>query len=347
MMARSRARRQQGVVLLIVLFFALLLTSSIATFTRRSIVDAMVARNRDASGRADALARGGVRLAIAYLIQDKLEKTTSPLAIESHLDAWAQFESVEIPVAEGTSLQISIEDAGGLFNLNSLFDFSAESDQVGGPFQETIPFLQDFFEKIIEEIELPPGERVYDVTELAEALIDWVDPDDERLAGGYEDDYYQQQDPPYQAANGPLQSVDDLLLVEGFDRTLVAGIRPYVTVFPFVAAKGVNLNTAPPHILSLLFFNDGVVDRLAKEDEVRQILDVREAGGVLCTEAISHELCTPITSIVANTIFPPPSFNSAHFTVKADATVGETRRSVVAVVDRDQEPPRLLSWKVK
>ncbi len=341
---RPRARHQQGVVLLIVLFFALLLTSSIATFTRRSIVDAMVARNRDANGRAEALARGGVRLAIAYLVQDKLDKASSPLPIETYLDPWARLESIDIPVAEGTSLQISIEDAGGLFNLNSLFVFSEGKIDA---YQETDTFLRDFFEKVIAEAGFPPGERVYDVTELSEALIDWVDSDSDRLAGGYEDDYYQQQDPPYHAQNGPIRSVDDLLLVEGFDRQLVEGIRPYVTVFPFVAATGVNLNTAPPYVLSLLYFNDGVDTRLAKEEEVKQILAIREAGGVLCGEGISHELCTPITSIVANTIFPPSGYTSAFFTVKAQASVGETRRSVVAVVDRDQEPPQLLSWKVR
>jgi general secretion pathway protein K len=341
---RSQPRRQQGVVMLIVLFFSLLLTSSVATFTRRSIVDAMVARNRDASGRAEALARGGVRLAIAYLVQDKIEKESSPLPIETYLDPWSQLESVDIPVAEGTSLQISIEDSGGLFNLNSLFDFS---EGKGGAFTETIPFLQEFFEKIIDEIGLPPGEKVYDVTELSEALIDWVDTDDVRLAGGYEDDYYQEQTPPYRAQNGPIQSVDDLLLIEGFDRQLVDGIRPYVTVFPLLGGAGVNPNTAPPHILSLLFFNDGVVERLAKEDEVKEILEIREAGGVLCGEGISHDLCTPITSIVVNTIFPPSGYTSAYFTVKADAAVGETRRSVEAIVDRDQEPPMLLSWKVR
>lgn len=345
MTLRPRDRRQHGVVLLIVLFFALLLTSSVATFTRRSIVDAMVARNRDASAQAEALARGGVRLATAYLVQDKIEKASNPLPIETYLDAWAQLGTIDIPVAENTSLRINIEDAGTLFNLNSLFDFSEGG---GDAFSETIPFLSEFFLKVIEESGMAPGEAdAYDVTELAEALVDWVDADDIRLAGGFEDDYYQQQDPPYRAQNGPILSVEDLLLVEGFDRKLVAGIRPYVTVFPLAGATGINPNTAPPHILSLLYFNDGVVDRLAKEDEVERILAIREEGGVLCGEGISHELCTPITSIVPNAIFPPSGYTSSFFTITAHAVVGEARRSVVAVVDRDQEPPLLLSWKVR
>jgi type II secretory pathway component PulK len=55
------------VVLLVVLFFALLLSASVVTFLRRSTVDSMIARNRDSAAQADALARGGVRLAEALL----------------------------------------------------------------------------------------------------------------------------------------------------------------------------------------------------------------------------------------------------------------------------------------
>ena len=73
-------RRSGGVVLLVVLVFALLLSGGVASFTRRAVIDAMIARNREASGRADALARGGTRLAAAFLIHDRLWEEASPLA---------------------------------------------------------------------------------------------------------------------------------------------------------------------------------------------------------------------------------------------------------------------------
>ena len=305
--------------MLVVLFFALLLTSSIATFTRRSVVDALVARNRDAAARAEALARGGVRMATALLIQDRIAKQTSGAQLDSHLDPWYRIGGMQVPIGAGleddgeaagdASLRVRIEDAGTRFNLNALFDYAQGQ---GDGYVETIPFLQEFLEKVIDEMDIPPGEReLYDVTDLAESLIDWVDADEARLAGGFEDDYYQQQEPPYRASNGPLLSVDDLLLVEGFDRQLVDALRPYVTVYPFVGAAGVNLNTAPPHVLALLYSNDGVDYRLANEDEVKQVLAIRESGGLLCGESISHELCTPIQSIMPNPIFPPPGFSSA------------------------------------
>ena len=72
-------RRESGIVLVVVIFFALLLTATVATFARIALIDHMVVRNRDARGRADALARGGIRLAEALLLEDKLgEKAGAP-----------------------------------------------------------------------------------------------------------------------------------------------------------------------------------------------------------------------------------------------------------------------------
>src|SRR5215510_1491772 len=65
-------RRRSGIVLVVVLFFALLLASTVATFARIALIDHMIVKNRDARARADALARGGVRLATALLLEDKL-----------------------------------------------------------------------------------------------------------------------------------------------------------------------------------------------------------------------------------------------------------------------------------
>ena len=59
--------------------------------------------------------------------------------------------------------------------------------------------------------------------ELAEALIDYRDADDEPMPQGAEQDSYSQLDHPYLIRNGPLATVDELLLVRGFDGTIVYG----------------------------------------------------------------------------------------------------------------------------
>ena len=342
-MPLKRSTRQQGVALLVVLFFALLLTSSIATFTRRALIDASVARNRDAAARAEALARSGIRLGKSVLIMDRIQEETTQQAIDSHQDAWSQLAQIEIPGGDGATLKIRIEDSGMLFNLNSIFDYT----EAGAAYAETEPFLHVFFEKVIDEMKIPPGEKFYDISELSEALMDWVDADGVRLKGGLEDSYYQLQQPPYRAANRPLMSVDDLFLIEGFDHKLVEALRPYITVEPFAGGGGVNLNTAPAHVLSLIYSNDGVDDRLASENQVKQILEIRQESGLICGESLSLKGCTPIRSIVPNPIFPPPTYTASVFTIVANAQVGDTKRSIQAVVNRNVNPPLMLSWRAR
>jgi type II secretory pathway component PulK len=337
----------------VVLFFALLLASGVATFLRRAIVDSMISRNREAAARADALARGGVRLGGALLLEDRLQEASgAALPLETGLDAWAQGLELETP--DGAHLRLRIDDAGARLNLNALFATQEGGLPAAQPNAE--PFLIALLEKAIDEIPRPPGEKNYDVRELAANLIDFVDGDEVRLHGGVEDDWYQRQDPPTFVANRPLFSVEELRLVEGFDADLVEALRPYVSVYPFAPGGcgrdtvgcGVNVNTAPPHVLALLYYDDGVELRFAPEEVVRQILEIREKGEFVCPPAQREEGCTPIGEIVTNAIFPPPTFSSELFVVTSEARVGELVRTVEAVVDRSQGTEmRLLSWRVR
>ena len=268
---------------------------------------------------------------------------SAPLDVNSSSSLWAQVSGQEIATQNGGTLRVTIEDSGARLNLNAVVTRD-EDDQLPSQAQ---PLLEALLEKVIDEMPIPPGEKIYDVSDLAEKLIDYVDPDDVGLRGGSEDDYYQRQDPPYRAANRPLLSVGELRRVEGFDAKLVAALEPYVTVHPYAGVGGINLNTAPPHVLALLFFDDGVDLRLAPESTVRDILEVREEGGILCTEEQSDESCTPIRDLVTNAIYPPPDVGSSVFVVVARARVGDVTRSIEAVMQRlEGGLVRLLSWRV-
>lgn len=338
-----RRRRERGVVLLVVLFFALLLTSTVATFLSRSTLDTMIIRNRDARARADALARGGLRLAEGLILADRANQTEGEASLNTGQSLWAQVSGQVITTQDGAMLELRIEDSGTKLNLNAVI----QVDEDGQLPSQTLPLLVGLLEKVIDEMEIPPGEKVYDVRELAEALIDYVDPDEISQRGGNEDGYYQLQNPPYRAANRPLLSVQELRRVEGFDAKLVDGLAPYVTVFPYAGTGGINLNTAPPHVLALLFFDDGVDLRLAPESTVREILEVRQEGGTICSEEQSDESCTPIRDLVTNAIYPPPDMGSSVFVVVARARVGDVTRSIEAVMHRLEEGEvRLLSWRV-
>ena len=93
---------------------------------------------------------------------------------------------------------------------------------------------------------------------VSNAILDWLDPDDEvREPGGAEAKYYASLDPPRLPKNGPLDSVEELLLVKGVDADLFygapgrPGLRDLVSVFnPNVA---VNLQHATAPFLQVLF----------------------------------------------------------------------------------------------
>jgi DNA uptake protein ComE-like DNA-binding protein len=59
--------------------------------------------------------------------------------------------------------------------------------------------------------------------DIANSILDWMDPDDEARPNGAETDYYSALTPPYHAKNGPLNSLEELLLVKGVTPQLLLG----------------------------------------------------------------------------------------------------------------------------
>ncbi len=77
----------------------------------------------------------------------------------------------------------------------------------------------------------PTGQVLYEALmklpnmteEIADAIVDWVDSDDSERPAGAESGYYSGQPTPYLAKNGPLNSVEELLLVAGVTPPLLFG----------------------------------------------------------------------------------------------------------------------------
>jgi general secretion pathway protein K len=328
-------------VLLIVLFFVLLLTSAVATFVRRAAVDSLVVRHRDAAREAEALARGGVELAKALLLEDRMREAAEQLRVESADETWARAGSFALPVGDHAQLRLQILDSGARLNLNALFAEGKMRDD------QTLPLLEALFTRVIEEMPGRPEDKLYDPRELARRVVDFIDADEVELGtGAPEDDPYQQDALPYRAANRPLLSLDELRLVDGIDGPLYEALQPYLTVHPWVGGDGINPNTAPAHVLGLLYHGVAEDYRLADAQQVGDLLTGREEGNLWCDESANHPRCRPMTQVLPGTVYPPPSWSSDVFTVISAATVGDVTRTVEAVVDRTQaDQPTLLAWR--
>ena len=342
-------RRRRGIVLVVVLIFVLLLVSSVATFLRRATVDSFVVRHRDDAAYAEGLARGGVRLAGALLLEDLMEEQASGVPVSSLDSVWARASEQSFELGPGASLRLHIEDAGARLNLNAL--------PVEGEFRDDAEiFLTELLRRVVEAMPGRPEEKTYDVQELARNLVDWLDPDEVRVSGGLEDEAYQAEDPPYRAANRPLLSVDELRLVEGFDGPLVEALAPYVGVFPLVGGGGINPNTAPGWVLALLFYSDGTEKRLASADDVAELVRRREDLLICPEQGVSNEAaegaagrgCTTLLAEGFEGVFPEPRYHADVFYVRAEARVGEVQRRLDAVLDRrDPRELRRLAWRMQ
>ncbi len=103
---------------------------------------------------------------------------------------------------------------------------------------------------------------------LIDSFKDWTDPADEepRPYGALTEDYYSRLDPPYAAKNGPLDTVEELLLIRGFTRAIVHGgvLNPedreedavhVPGIFDLLTVYGdgkVNVNAASERVLATL-----------------------------------------------------------------------------------------------
>ena len=231
---------------------------------------------------------------------------------------------------------------------------SVLGDQEGKPIPDAEEFLVDFLDRVIEEMDGTAADKEYDKRELARNLIDYMDHDHDRIGGGDEDVYYQRQDPPYLPANRPLLSVLELGLVEGFDYKLVKRLEQYLTVYPLFAAEGVNINTAPGHVLGSIWHGDGESRRLLSQDDVVGILAARDEGSYFCDDAeVDPDRCITLADVgIVGDIFPPTSLpaRSWVYTVLSQVTYDDIERSVEAVINMTQtgkDMPFLLYWRMQ
>jgi general secretion pathway protein K len=200
------------------------LATSVATYLlwQQSLWTRQV-ENLSARAQGDALARAAAVWAAAILAED------DP-AIDHLGELWAR----RIPAfaAEAAQLAGTITDEQSKFNVNNL------AREGGATPQDLVAF-----QRLLMAVGLPPG--------LAEAVVDWLDDDDEVMApNGAEDPHYLALDPPYRAANRRVIDVAELARVKGFDAGVVARLAPFVTALP--EETPVNVNTAPAQVLQAL-----------------------------------------------------------------------------------------------
>lgn len=299
-----RKADERGVALLLALLVLALLVALVLEFdaeARREYREAAAFRD---NFKAGMLTRAAVQAARAVLQQDFLRDKQAGEAFDAPTDLWAM-PIKNYAVGDGL-LSAQIEDERGKLNLNDL------AANPGDALQRKKKI--DRVKRLFELLQVSP--------DLVDALVDWVDQDDNPEPAGAESLYYQSQKPAYRAANAPLEALGDLRLVKGFTPEIVDRLSRYVTVFPTDGGSLVNLNTADPLVIQAL--DPAITQTMATEivqgRPFKTKVDLDRIGSF---QEIGARLRTDY------------DVKSDYFSARLAITVNETTKTAFAVLRRD------------
>ncbi len=236
----GRAAQQRGIALVLVLWIIALLTIMALGLTSTQRTESALARNQIDAARFRAQAESALALTALNLLSTPLE-AAPPEAV------WLPNGVPHTLVLDAVTLTVT------LTNETSRIDLNAAT-------QEELKTL----------IELAQGEAGFDASQrdaLADAILDWRDPDDLRRLNGAEDGDYADAGLPYGARDGPFASVEELRQVLGMTRDLYHRLAPHLTVYNDTGE--VEQRFASPQVLAAtqgLLFEDAV-DMVAQRDQ--------------------------------------------------------------------------------
>ena len=198
-----------GSALIVVLWTVGLLSMLVGAFAFDAHVESRITSYYRKRTKASYLARAGVEMAEMLMeasgdLQRGQEKTS-----EDEDDAW--FDA-KMTLVEGAAIR-------GL--EHELGDGTIVLDVIPEPARRDVNHLTvDDWERILEVGGVP--EDLW--PELIDSFFDWTDKDDAPRADGAEsEDYYLTLAEPYRANDGPLNTVEELLLVKGFTNSILSG----------------------------------------------------------------------------------------------------------------------------
>lgn len=114
--------------------------------------------------------------------------------------AW-RYSVVAANLDNSLTIRYGITPEGGRLNINAASDYQIE--------QLLTPILMAL--------------EIDNYQQHINALLDWRDPDDTPREGGVENEYYNLLEPAYSSKDGPLDTIEEILLVKGWNAAMLYG----------------------------------------------------------------------------------------------------------------------------
>ncbi|HHX81397.1 MAG TPA: type II secretion system minor pseudopilin GspK, partial [Pseudomonadaceae bacterium] len=320
------------------LILAVLVTGIVASLAvgiaQAFMLDVARIENRQAGMLAQQYLLAAEDMAVLVLLQDQAQSTADHL-----LEDWARVLPA-LPVEQGQGqvpgmVELRIEDAQGRLNLNSLAERKPGIADIGLPLEQRFTLAQQLFIQLLQGFESPALSEAQAMA-LTEALIDWIDEDDEVLGfGGAESLYYINDQPSQAAPNRPLQSLGELAALRHMRPELLKQLQALVVVLPEPTA--LNLNTALPPLLDSLAdiaaSGPGLVPLLQARQAQQPFSSLEELADLPELAKLQHSSGEALPLAVA----------SHYFLLQARVMQGSTERSLESLLWRGENELRVLT----
>ena len=215
----SRHVSRRGIVLIIVLVVIVILALAAYTFSQLMLAHRESTQLTGRQAQAHFVVASAVDSVRLFLAADKVTQQE----MGGHFNNPAYFQGVIVSDAPDlmdkatfTLVAPSLDSEGHLYGLR--YGLEDESARLN---------LNTLL--IVDKLEQNGGRTMLmglpGMTEdVADAILDWMDEDEEPRDFGAEGLDYQMMDPPYTPKNGPLESIEELLLVRGVTPQLLFGL---------------------------------------------------------------------------------------------------------------------------
>jgi len=303
-MAHTR-ENERGIALVMVLALVALVAVWAVQSADEDWVSLRRAENMQLSAKTWLGVESGQALAMRTLSADDA-------AYDGLDEDWAM-ETPPFPVDDGV-IAGHIEDANRYLNLNDLLDASgkAQTDMVL------------VFKRLFTRLEID--------SRLVDALVDWMDSDKDTFgSGGAEESAYVNR--PYHIKNARLDSVNEILLVQGFEPAMLDKLRKVVVVRPSTGITPLNINTASADVLLSLADN-------IPQGEVEAMITARQSAPYKSIgEATAGGLNTWVSRVKPGWL----TVKSDAFLVLVEARFGRARWAEEMLLARQGDTFRVLS----
>lgn len=351
----NRIKKNCGSALILVLWIIAMLSVIVVSFSFDAHLEGKIASFSRKKFKVESLALSGMELAKSYL--DRSHSITGNESEEEQKEDAQYLAANNLRLGKSATITYNFTSSDGMDAGQVRVEITPED-----ALRNINKITYEDWERVFSLINLP--EEMW--PDLIDSFFDWTDKDDTTRENGAESDYYTDLEKPYTAANAPLNTVRELLLIKGFSEPILSGgvlnpddnIENHLVIsngierlFTTYGSGKVNINALKPteNDLAVLLTLPGIT-----EIEARAIIEERESEVAYTGEdeaqMFAFKSVQDARERLSDIIDDPNFFEnittkSEIFRITSVGKIGHVTKRIWAIVFYDGKIWRVLRWR--